>query len=325
VFGGSAFAGAFAAVLCLASLHGCGRKGDLLAVVNGAPISMRDFIASLSVMPKVLVTTDNGKASLQVSGTLGGQNVVQVVREEILLQLAKEKGVFPTKEQVEHEVNLRKRQSPSFLLDLEAQGMSLEMIRKSLEASLAEENLITQGIQVTDDQTKAYIKQHLKEFETPAKVRLTYIFVRSESEEKAVDENLAAGQAFSDVALRQSQAPTAEAYNGDFTDPNNEPPTLTSLPEIVQSAIQDLPVYGTSIWVPYGGGFARFYVQKRFAAEPFKMEPDKVETVRRQIARSEGAQVNDVEAMVRRKISQSQIQIFPDQFKTALEDDADTP
>ena len=73
-----------------------------------------------------------------------------------------------------------------------------------------------------------------------------------------MDDALASGQAFRDVALKYSEAPSASAYSGEFTDPVLDPPTVNVLPDIVQGAIADLDVDRPSIWVPYGNGFAAF-------------------------------------------------------------------
>jgi len=322
---GAAFFGAFAAVICLATLHGCSRNGDLLALVNGQPITLKDFSIFLANKPRALVVTENGKSDLPVSGTLGGQAAVEIVKQELELQLAREKGLFPTEAELEHEVDVRKRQNPTFLLDLEAQGVTLDVIRKSIQISLAEEKLVTQGVKVTTEQAKAYIHSHPSEFLNPARVKLAFILVRSEDAEKPVDEALAAGQSFTDVALKYSQASTAAAYNGGLTDPSTDLPAITSLADIVQGAIAGLDLYGSSIWVPFGNGFARFYVEKLVKAQPMKIDADKLESVRRALARRKGEQVNDLNAMLKQKIAQSTIKILPDEYKNAMDEDANAP
>src|SRR5579862_231146 len=92
----SSFLGAFGAVICLASLHGCDRKSDLLAMVNGERITLKDFATFLANKPKAIVIAENGKVEMPVSGTLGGQAVAEMVKEDVELQLAREKSLYPT-------------------------------------------------------------------------------------------------------------------------------------------------------------------------------------------------------------------------------------
>ena len=113
--------------------------------------------------PRALVVSNNSKQSLPVSGTLGGQAVVDMVRQEAELQLAREKGLYPTDGDVQQEIEFRKRQNPSFLLELEAQGLTLDVIRRELVAELAEERLLTQGVHVSTEQAKAYVHSHPNE------------------------------------------------------------------------------------------------------------------------------------------------------------------
>jgi parvulin-like peptidyl-prolyl isomerase len=320
----SSFFGAFSAVLCLASLHGCDRKSELLAVVNGQPITLKDFATFLANKPRAVVLAENGKVVLPVSGTLGGQAVDDLVKESIELQLAREKGIYPSEQDVKREVDFRKHQSPTFLLDLEAQGLSLNQIRHNLRVSLAEENLVTEGIKVSTDQAKAYIRANPAEFRLPNRVRIAYVLVKDQTAEQAVNEALAGGQSFIDVALKLSQAKSNEDYRADFTDPDLDPPAVSSLPEEVQSAISGVDVSGVSKWVPFEGGYARFYVEKRHPSEPMRIDDFKVESVRRNLARQQGEQVNDIDAIVKQKLARSDVQIFPEAYKYALDDDANS-
>lgn len=317
--------GAFAAVLCLASVHGCNRGANLLATVNGEPITLSDFEMYLANKPRVVVATDNGKATVTVSGTLGGQAVVEEVKQQVEMQLAREKGVYPTDAELEQDVNLRQAEDPTIVADMAAQGVTLAEIRRTLLVNLVEEKLLTQGIHVTIDQAKDYVRSHPDEFITPARIRLAYILVGDQASEKAVDDALSSGQAFIDVALKMSQADTASSYNANFTDPGAEAPAIASLPDEVRRAISHLAPYNTSAWVPYGGAFAKFYVLKVLKPEKQSMDSNRLEILRRDLARREGEQVNNLDQMVKQRLAQSTVKIYPEEYRNALDDPANSP
>ena len=55
------------------------------------------------------------------------------------------------------------------------------------------------------------------------------------------------------------------------------------------------------------------------------MNDDRVESVRRALARRAGEQINNLSSMVRQKLESSNIQIMQPQYKSALNDDANAP
>ncbi len=251
--------------------------------------------------------------------------MVDEIRQQIELQIAKEKGLYPTEAELEQAVKLREYQEPTLVADMAAQGLTLSAIRRSLLVSIVEDKLLTQGISVTTDQAKDYVQTHPSEFITPKRMRLAYILVADQASEKAVDDTLSSGQSFIDVALKMSQADTASAYNANFSDPNEDPPAITALPDAVRTAVANLTPYSTTQWLPYGGGFAKFYVLKVFKPEKQNVGAVRLEAIRQEIARREGEQVNNLDAMVKARLAQSNIKIYPEEYKNALQDAANSP
>ncbi|MGB9608405.1 MAG: hypothetical protein ACPL7E_07705, partial [bacterium] len=110
-------------------LAGCGKK--VVAVVNGEKITKEELRD-------------------EAERVAGRDVLVNLIRQKIILQAAKKEGVYPSKEEVEKEIEFRKRENPTFLEDLKKQGTSLEEYKEQLIESLAEINLVTKGIKVSD-------------------------------------------------------------------------------------------------------------------------------------------------------------------------------
>ena len=118
-----AFGTGFGAAATLFVLAACGRHGDSLAIVNGDAISMSEFYEYLQNKPEVTVITENGKIALPVDGSLGFQATRDLIGHQVELQIAKEKGCYPTSSQVEQELQRKLKQDPNYLQNLMLAGV----------------------------------------------------------------------------------------------------------------------------------------------------------------------------------------------------------
>jgi foldase protein PrsA len=89
----------------------------------------------------------------------GGQIVVhRMVEEELQLQYAAKKGLAPTPAQVEAKYDSI-RKDPRFAPALLASGMSLEDYKRSLRVKLAQANVLTDKISVSDAEVRDFYNQ----------------------------------------------------------------------------------------------------------------------------------------------------------------------
>jgi foldase protein PrsA len=173
-------------------LAGCGRK--VVAVVNGEKITKEEL-------------------RNEAERVAGKDVLVNLIREKLILQAAKKEGVYPSNEEVEKELEFRKRENPNFMEDLKKQNMTLEEYKKQLIESLAEINLITKGINVTDKEIEDAFKKYKPMLD---RVRLRWIVNVSEEEIKKAKEKLDAGAFFETVAKDSSQDTTTKDKGGDM-------------------------------------------------------------------------------------------------------------
>lgn len=176
----------------LSLLSGCG--GKTVAVVNGEKIT---------------------KAELQSEAEkVAGKDVLRnLIMEKAILQSAKKEGVYPTKEEIEKELEFRKRENPTLLDDLKKQGLTLDDYKHQIMVSLAETNLLTKGIKVTDKEVEDAFKKYKPLLD---RVRLRWIVNVSEGEIKKAKQKLESGAFFEVVAKDASQDVLTKDKGGDM-------------------------------------------------------------------------------------------------------------
>lgn len=182
-------------ISCLAFLlvvGGCGERA--VVIVNGEKIT------------KAQVQSESEKVA--------GRDVLRnLIIEKIILQAAKKEGVYPTKEEVDKELEFRQRENPTLLEDLKKQGMTLDDYRKKLEVSLAETKLLTKGIEVTDKEVQEAFNKNKPYLD---RVRLRWIVNSREEEIKKALEKLKSGAFFEVVAKDSSQDVFTKDKGGDM-------------------------------------------------------------------------------------------------------------
>jgi parvulin-like peptidyl-prolyl isomerase len=303
--------------LAVMALAGCGNKGGgsgggggLLATVNNDPITLDQFHKYLEYKPQVNVVTNNNQvAQAQVAGTLGLLAFEDLLRQKLLLQMAKDEGVFPTDQDIQKELEFQKKRNPDFVKELQARGLKLAEIRESLTVDIATERLITKGIKVEMPEVDKFIQDNPKSFVDPATVDMLWVFVKDKANEGSVDDELRAGQAFAAVAKRYSQFPGA-ATNQRF--PQR---VISAMPKEIQKLVDKTGEAQQTEWLTLSDGFAKFYVEKKEGEKPIVMDDTKKEFLRRQIALERGRKATDLDAKLQERLKSAKIDVKYDDMK----------
>lgn len=318
-----AFAG-FAACALVFGVSGCGKGDEVIAVINGEAITQKEYYSYLEFKPDVRVRTENGAASLPTDGVLGFQAMQDLISQKVTMQLAKDRKIYPTDEEINRELEFRKKLNQNFLATLTARGLTLEMIRRSLTMDLIQEKLLTKDITLTTADVDKYIKDNPKEFIEPARAELSYIKVSDNRTRAEVDKQLQGGQSFTQVAVRYSEAADAKRTNGKLIDPTtNQNPTVDSLPVDVRNAIANFNGGETTDWVRMVDGWGKFYVHKKIASKAVTMDDTKKEFLRRLLAKQKGAQAIDLDRQILTKLKDSKVDVqksaFQEMWKTTYQ------
>ena len=188
--------------------HAQSNPEAVFATVNGEEIKAGEFwhrLAWFHIDPK------NPMATLPA----GFLTINQLVSERLIFQMAHDKGVSPTDEQVQAEMKQEEAADPNILSDLRGQGRPESDLYQDTKYQLAQYNLETFGITVTDQEVEGHYKTYPSEFTSPKTFTLKVIVVQSDAEQAAVDADLSAGKAFGDVAKARSND-VSKSNSGEF-------------------------------------------------------------------------------------------------------------
>ncbi len=299
-------------IASLAALSGCNKggstgspaSGPTLLSVNGENISYEQLNRHLAKKPSIRVSTQSGVVEANVAEPLDFQALQDLIGQKVIMQLAKDEGVYPTAAEIDAELKFRTKLNPTYLKTLNASGVMFETVKENLALELAREKLLTKGITVTAKEADDYIKNNPTQFMDPASADLLWVFVKAKGDQAMVDSEIASGQSFAPIAARFSQYPGAAEQGGKF--PQR---AISQMRPELQKVVNETPIGRVSKWLQLSDGFAIFYVEKKTPAKAVVMNADKKELVRRSIARTRGEQATDLGKKVLDKIKASQIKV----------------
>lgn len=278
----------FAALPAVATAQTGAASGDAVASVNGASISRSDYYHRMEFLPDM--------------GTLVGTQYVQVppglmtlddlITEQLILQLAKKKGVSPTDSQVDDAMRKAMAANPMLEKDWVASGRTDEDLKANFRLQVARFNILTAGVIVTDTEVAKEYKDNPDRYTLPKRVHLRAIVLGSQDDEAAVDKALAAGTPFAEVAKQYSQDVTKD-LGGDF---GMVP--LASLPQYVQDGLKSVKIGDTTGWITGTDGSRSLYMKALYvdAAAPqlLPLDDNLKSQIRRSLMMKRGATINDV-------------------------------
>lgn len=194
-----------AGLLCTAgagSAQEASPKAGLVARVNGVELTETEYYRRCA-------ETVGGKADTAV-----GFLVVREWIEQTLLEAdARAKNLLPTEDQVDRRVRALRRQfefrGQDFVEWLSTHGRSMRMLREEVRHQLIAENVLTEGVTVSDTEAALYYQGNKQVFGTPEQLKVSRITLKERAAVKQVESALKQGRAFEQVAREQSVDPYA--------------------------------------------------------------------------------------------------------------------
>lgn len=302
------------AALASLALVGCNRGGgggDSVATVNGEAVSMDEYHRYLERKPLVQVQTESGAAELPVAAPLGFQAMRDLINRRVLLQVAKDDGVFPTDADVKAELDFQTKRRPDFIKQLQAQGLTIEEIKRDLTLDLAKERIVTKGITVTKADADDFIAKNPDKFMEPEQAKLRLIVVRDEATKKLVDADIASGRPFSQVAVQYSTQPNVRQSQGMY--PMSD---VSRMPAELQQVVHSTDELKATDWKKFGQDWVKFYIERKEKAKKVNVDDTMKEAVRRAIAMDRGSAATDMAKRLVDKLRTSKVVVNPPSLKT---------
>jgi parvulin-like peptidyl-prolyl isomerase len=167
----------------------------------------------------------------------------QLITERLVLQLAKQKGVFPPEVEVDAELKNRTEDNPNLLADWTKLGRTAEELRNQVRYEIAQFKISTFGITVTDQEIEKHFKDNPTMYTVPKQVKLRVIVVEKDTDRAAVDKELAAGKAFNEVA-RAYSVDISKSNGGDY---GTVPLAFLNTP--ARAAVEAVKIGQATAWV----------------------------------------------------------------------------
>ena len=185
--------------------------GRTIATINGDPIVGSEYYRRMEFLPGV------GKMSNQAffEAPPGFLTLEQLITERLVLQLAKQKGVFPSDAEVEAELKFRQEDDPGFVAAWTKGGHTADELKKQVRYELAQFKIQSFGITVTDQEVEKFYKDNPSMYTNPKQAKLRVIVLDDAAKKAAVDKDLGAGKAFADVA-KQYSTDASKSLGGEF-------------------------------------------------------------------------------------------------------------
>lgn len=276
-------------------LAGCGESKKPVAVVNGEKITKEEFYKELEE-------------------AAGADVLISLIRQRIIVQAAKEEGVYPTEEEIEKEIELQNKRNPQLRSQLAKRGITEEELKQSVAENLAGVKLITKGIEVSDKEVEDFFNRNKNAFEI---VRVRWIVTLGEEAIKKAKAKLDAGATFETVAQDSSLDPYTKERGGDMG--YTSIADLSGIDPKLAGVAQSLPLGKASDIIKLSRGrYAIIRVEERIPANL----ADYRESIARQIALDKAVQEGKPEKVLRPVFEKAKVEIkegrFKDIWSTAL-------
>lgn len=277
--------------------------------INGEEIKGAEYYLRMEFLPEVGRMLPGGLFESTPPGLL----VLQLILEErIILQCAKDHGVFPTEAQVKDYLEQKKLRDPQTFQRMKDQGFSEDFLMYQTRIEQAQFNLITKGVNIADLEVESYYKGNQREFTTPKRVKLRVIAVQ-ETDKSKVDSDLKSGKDFADVAKALSKDLTANK-GGDL----GEVP-VDSFTGPIRDALEAIKIGQTTDWIQGESVFIKFLKENVIPAVIRPLDDPLKKRIRRNLMLDRGAIKNDLQKMLQETRKKVKVEIIQPQFKNEFE------
>ncbi|MCH8274954.1 MAG: peptidyl-prolyl cis-trans isomerase [Armatimonadetes bacterium] len=284
--------------LCVVAVAQTPDAERVVVTINGEAVNASEYYSRMEF--------------LQGVGTILGGRFVEmppafitlerIINDRLILQLAEQKGVTPTPGEIENELNRRKAEDPERFQRLSELGVSEDRVKAQLAVEMAQFNLLTAGVTVTDEQVEEHYNTNKLIYTTRATVKLRVIVVKTAVDMAKVDEALRT-RPFADVA-REMSTDITQLSGGDLPEVR-----IGALPQNVLNEVSRTPADSDTSWIESEGSFSKYRVERKTPAKQLPLDDKLKISIRRRLMVDIGRNRNDVRALLDGLRKTSEIQI----------------
>lgn len=277
--------------------------------VNGETITQGYMYKRMAVLPNV------GRVAQGrfVPATPGFLALQQIINERLMIQLAKSKGVEPTDKQITDEINRNVKENPDYIKSFLRSGLTEEDLRYDLKVQLAEFNVTTMGITITDFQVKKFYDDQKRMFTLPIRYKLRVIAVYDLAKKDQIDKELKNGTSFADAATKYSD--DLSKIDGGLMGTLGE----DALGENIKALVKSMKEGSVSPWLGgESGSEIKLYVEKVLPSEVMPFNDELKLQIWKKLMVDRGQVKNDVSKMMTEMRKNAKYQYYGTPFDPDL-------
>lgn len=276
--------------------------------VNGESVAGAEYYRRMETLQGVGQMLQSGFTE----AAPGFLTLQRLIEERLMIQLAKQKGIAPSEQEVADEVALRKRQNPDMLQGLARMGLSEADLTYQVRLELSQFMLQTQGINITDQEVAKFYKDNPSYFTSSKGYKLRVVAVQTDAEKAAVDADLKAGKPFTEIARSRSKDPSR------MNDGLLGVLPIDSLSDVSKQAIAAVKVGQATDWIKGNTSSVRFFVEEEVPEKKRALDADLRREVRRKLMIDRGRVKNDLAVMMREFRSKAIVEVKQTAFGSAI-------
>lgn len=223
-----------------------------VATVNGEAIKGAEYYRRMEFLPGV--SKDMGTGMLEAPP--GFLTILQLIGEKLILQLARERNVYPNDAEIKGEIQYRLAEDPNFIKDWIATGQSQADLESEIRYELARFKLQTAGVNITDQEVEKFYAENPSLFTSPRKYKLWVIAVRDQAAANGVEADLKGGKKFAEVA-REKSIDMTRSIGGDLG-----VVPIDYLPTEAREAVSNTKIGSSSAWVDQANSKVKYFVEQ---------------------------------------------------------------
>lgn len=255
-----------------------------VVVINGEEIKGGEYYHRMEYLSGVGKPMNQGVAEFPP----GFLTIEQLITERLVIQLSKDKGVYPSDPEVENEIKNRLVDDPKLIENWLNSGRSDIELRYTIRLELAQFKISTAGINVTDQEVELHYKQNPAMYTIPKRVKLSVIVVRDPDSKVKVDAGLKAGKTFSEMAKTYSEDVT-KGIGGELGTIN-----MGALSETVRTSLEGVKIGQSTEWITTPNAQAKFLLQDVVPAKKVELDAKLKREIRRRLMLDKGAVKNNI-------------------------------
>ncbi len=287
-------------------------QSDVVVTVNGSPIARSQYYKRMEVLPGVGRMVGNRFAE----ATPGFLTLQALIEETLMLQLAKQKGVEPTEDQITQEITFRTEDNPNFVRAFQDLGFTMAELRYDVKVQLAEFNLTTMGINIADAQIQRFYEdEKTNQFTLPKRYRIRVITINTPELKKKVDDDLAAGKSFAEVATAYS-LDTGTKYDGGLMGDIAE----HNLGPSVKPLVENMKEGTTTAWMTgqNTGNEIKLFLEKILPSQVIPLDDKLKRLIRQKLMVDRGVARNNLPQMMEEMRKNAKLELSGTPFDNQL-------